>query len=130
VLADPTVQRDDWRAAAKALPAGPGSVIVAPSNGEVPLRIYLPGIREVEGHSVEAQELAFLAFPTRRAGRSSLPPQPPRRGPPGFRPAGVRMTDTYAVARFVADEPVEVARRTLARALNETRPALLAAGSR
>jgi mannosyltransferase len=126
VLADPTVQRDDWRDAAKALPAGPGAVIVAPSNGEVPLRVYLPGIRQLHGRSVKARELAFLSFPTRRAGRSSLPPQPPRHGPRGFRPAGARTTDTYAVARFIADEPVAVPRRTLATILGDPDARLLA----
>jgi hypothetical protein len=128
VLTDPTVQRDDWRDAAKALADEGRPVIVAPANGEVPLRIYLPGIHKLPGHTIRARELAFLAFPTRRAGRSSLPPEPPHSAPRGFRSAGVRATDTYAVSRFVADTPVTVPRRTLTRILGERDAAILAAG--
>jgi hypothetical protein len=130
VLADPTVQRDDWRDAAKALADEEGSVIVAPSHSEIPLRIYLPGVRELHGRPVKARELAFLAFPTRRSGHSSLPPEPPRRAPHGFRPAGVRATDTYAISRFVAEAPVAVPRRTLAAAIGDRGAAILAAPSR
>ena len=130
VLTDPTVQRDDWRGAAKALAAERAPVIVAPSNGDVPLRIYLPGIRKLQGHTIRARALAFLAFPTRRTGRSSLPPEPPRRAPHGFRSAGVRTTDTYAISLFVADAPVAVPRGALARILGDRRAAILAAPSR
>jgi mannosyltransferase len=126
VLADPTVQRDDWRDAAKTLAAERTPVIVSPANGDVPLRVYLPGIRRLKGHSIRGRELAFLAFPTRRTGRSSLPPAPPRRGPAGFRLAGVRATDTYAISRFVADRPVTVPRRTLARVLGDPGAVILA----
>jgi mannosyltransferase len=130
VLTDPTVQRDDWRGAAEALADEGAPIIVAPSNGDVPLRIYLPGIRKLPGNSIRARELAFLAFPTRRAGRSSLPPAPPRRAPRGFRAAGVDATDTYAISRFVADAPVAVQRRTLEALLRDRRAAILAAPSR
>jgi hypothetical protein len=126
VLADPTTQRDDWRAAAEALTDDGAPIIVAPANGDVPLQIYLPGIRKLRGHSIRARELAFLAFPTRRAGRSSLPPEPPRRAPRGFRAAGVDATDTYAISRFVADAPVTVPRRTLEALLRDREAAILA----
>jgi len=126
VLADPTTQRDDWRGAAKAMSAEGARVIVAPANGEVPLRVYLPGVRQLHGRTVETRELAFMTLPTRRAGRSSLPPVPPRKGPPGFHPTGERVTDTYAVTTFEADAPRRVSRRELARALGEDEPAVLA----
>jgi hypothetical protein len=130
VLTDPTVQRDDWRDAAKALAGESGSVIVVPDNGNVPLRIYLPEARQLHGRSVSTRELTFLAFPTRRSGRSSLPPEPPRRAPRGFRAAGVRATDTYAISRFVADVPVAVSRHTLEATLHDRGAAILATGRR
>jgi mannosyltransferase len=126
VLADPTTQRDDWRDAAKALSAQDARVIVAPSNGEVPLRIYLPGVRQLHGPAIETSRLAFMALPERRAGRASLPPQAPRKGPPGFHPAGERTTDTYAVTVFEADAPRRVTRHELARLLGDDKPAVLA----
>jgi len=126
VLTDPTTQRDDWRDAAKALPTGSGSVVVAPANGEVPLRLYLPGVRQLKGSSIEARELSFLAFPERRTGRASLPPAPPSEAPPGFRPAGTKETDTYAVSRFVAAQPTSVSRRELQATLNDPSAAILA----
>jgi hypothetical protein len=102
-------------------------VIVAPSNGDVPLRIYLPGIRKLHGRSIRARELAFLALPTRRVGRSSLPPAPPRHAPPGFHAAGVTATDRYAISHFVTDAPVAVSRRTLETTLGDREAAILAA---
>lgn len=125
VLADATTQRDDWRDAAKALSANGARLIVAPSNGEVPLRVYLPGVRQLRGRTIETRELAFLALPTRRAGRDSLPPDPPRVGPQGFHLTGGRATDTYAITLFEADAPRTVSRRALARALGDDKPAIV-----
>jgi hypothetical protein len=126
VLADPTTQRDDWRDAATALSTADAPVIVAPSNGEVPLRVYLPGVRQLRGGTIETSKLAFMALPERRAGRSSLPPKPPRKGPPGFLLTAERTTDTYAVTVFEAEAPRRVSRRELARLLGDDKPAVLA----
>ena len=110
----PAYQRDDWRGAAQALPAPTGTrVIVSQENGSLPLSIYLPATSEARSPSVSTRELDFLALRTRRTGRSPLPPVVPRSPPRGFRPAGVRRTETYAVARFLAPRDTRVATATL-----------------
>jgi hypothetical protein len=130
VLADPTVQRDDWRGAARAIERGGPAVVVGPENAEVPLGVYLPGARRLRAGEVTARDLAFVSFRERRTGRSSLPPEPARRAPRGFRPAGAPVTDTYAVTRFAAPAPTRVSRRELAAALGDPNAAIVAAPAR
>ena len=47
VARDDRYQRDDWRAAAKALgkPDQPRAIIVTPASGRVPLLLYLHGAK-------------------------------------------------------------------------------------
>ena len=116
VEAIPGYQRDDWRGAAAALPiATPGRVIIGEEDSSIPLSIYLPSTSPVEGGSVSTRELDFIALRTRRTGRSPLPPAIVTTPPPGFRPAGVRRSETYAVSRFLAPRATSVTVATLRR---------------
>ncbi len=110
----PGYQRDDWRGAARALGALSGArAIVSQENASLPLSIYLPATTPAEHGSVTTRELDFIALRTRRTGRSPLPPMVVTSPPRGFRPAGVRRSETYAVARFLAPHPTSVPVATL-----------------
>jgi mannosyltransferase len=116
INAIPAYQRDDWRGAARALGALRGErVIVSQENSSIPLSIYLPATSPVAGASGTARELDFVTLRTRRTGRSPLPPVVVRSAPPGFRPAGVRGSETYAVSRFLAPRATRVSVATLRR---------------
>ena len=105
----PGYQRDDWRGAAQALPAPRSErTIVGPRNSALPLSIYLPATSAATGQSVTTQELDFIALRTRRTGRSPLVPVVPTSPPRGFRPAGVRRSEAYAVSRFLAPHAARV----------------------
>lgn len=119
VDAIPGYQRDNWRGAAAALPATQNRVIVSEENASIPLSIYLPRTSPVEGGSVSARELDFIALRTKRTGRSPLPPAVVTSPPPGFRSAGVRMSETYAVSRFLAPSTTSVAVAILRRVAGE-----------
>jgi 4-amino-4-deoxy-L-arabinose transferase-like glycosyltransferase len=103
----PAYQRDDWRGAARALtPLRLGSrVLVSESSSSIPLSVYLPGVQALAAPTVITRELDFIALRVRRTGRSPLAPAPPTSPPSGFRLAGVRRSETYAVSRFVATRP-------------------------
>jgi 4-amino-4-deoxy-L-arabinose transferase-like glycosyltransferase len=107
----PGYQRDDWRGAAGAL-AGPpaaGRLIVTEANGSFPLGIYLHGgpLTRV-GARTSARVVDVVLLRERRSARSPLAPRPATRLLPGFRLAGVRSSDTYAVSSFVAARPTAV----------------------
>lgn len=120
VNAIPGYQRDDWRGAARALPAQTGGrVIVSEENASIPLSIYLPATSPVEGGSVSARELDFIALRIRRTGRSPQRPVVTMTPPPGFRLAGVRRSEAYAVSRFLAPRPTSVAIAALRRISGE-----------
>ena len=109
-------QRDDWRGLAQSLrTSAPGSISVSPQYGVTPLSIYLPALHEARGASVRTREIDFLDLRGERTGRSPLPPSVPLAAPPGFHAAGVRKTDTLAVARFVSATPQTVSVKALRR---------------
>lgn len=99
----PGYQRDDWRGAARALGARRSAerLIVTEQYGSLPLSIYLSGTRVLKG-AASTREVDFIVLRTRRTGRSPLAPTPPTRAPSGFRLAGARATESYAVSRFLA----------------------------
>jgi hypothetical protein len=112
----PGYQRDNWRGAAAALPPRThGRVIVSEENASIPLSIYLPATTPTEAATVSTRELDFIALRTKRTGRSPLPPVVLTSPPPGFRPAGVRRSETYAVSRFLAPHTTSVTVATLRR---------------
>jgi 4-amino-4-deoxy-L-arabinose transferase-like glycosyltransferase len=99
----PGYQRDDWRDVARALrtPAGQ-RIVVGSENSFSPLSIYIPALRNLTGPDVATREVDFVSLRTRRTGRSPLPPTVPTRPPPGFRLAGLRRSEAFAVSSFVA----------------------------
>jgi mannosyltransferase len=126
VNAIPGYQRDDWRGAAAALPARtPGRVIVSEENASIPLSIYLPATSPVEDGSVSTRELDFISLRTRRTGHSPLPPVVHTSPPRGFRPAGVRRSETYAVSRFLAPHATSVTVATLRRISGESKAEII-----
>lgn len=103
INAIPGYQRDNWRGAARALPAAATArAIVSGRYSSLPLSIYLPRLRALSGDSVRTREIDFITLRTRRTGTSPEPPTVERKAPPGFRLAAVRKTETYAVSRFIA----------------------------
>lgn len=107
----PGYQRDDWRGVAQALgtPRSADRVIVAERHSSMPLSIYLPGTRTDASSAAFTHELDFVTFRVRRtAGSPTPPPLVPAHAPPGFHPAGVLRTESYALSRFVAPRGVKV----------------------
>jgi hypothetical protein len=99
----PGYQRDNWRGVATTLSSDRGaSVIVTPSEGFVPLSIYLPHLELASASRLPARELEFVALRSKRTGHTPLAPVVTTKPPPGYRLAEVKRTETYAVARFVA----------------------------
>jgi len=102
VAADPALQRDDWRGAARALGAPAGArVIVTSPGGFVPLRYYLPRLRPFGPGPVTAAEVDYLALAPRRGGARGTPPRParPPLALPGFAVAQRVQTETFTVLR-------------------------------
>ena len=126
VLADPGVQRDDWRGVSEALrAASPSSerLVAGPANEDGPFAVYLPGSRQAGRSGTDAtwrtRELALVALRVRRTARSSLPPPAPAHAPRGFRLMGRTTTKTYMVTLYAAPRPVAVRTRDLAADLGD-----------
>ncbi len=126
VNAIPGYQRDNWRGAAAALPARTHDrVIVSAENASIPLSIYLPATSPTEAATVSTRELDFVTLRTKRTGRSPLPPVVIANPPSGFRPAGVRSSETYAVSRFLAPRATSVTAATLRRIGDEPKAEII-----
>jgi mannosyltransferase len=101
-------QRDDWRAAARAL--GPADVrralVVHPLNGRVPLSIYTRGLRSFEGGPIAFSEVDLLAVTDRRAGQAPRPPRPPTPRVFGFREIARIDRPTFTLIRLRANRLV------------------------
>jgi 4-amino-4-deoxy-L-arabinose transferase-like glycosyltransferase len=108
VAANPEFQRDDWRAAARALgpPTVPRALVVRPLNGLVPLSLYAPRLRGFRGRGVaRVAEVDLLAVAERRAGQTPRPPRPPTPRVPGFRLALRLDRPTFTLIRLRAPAP-------------------------
>ena len=107
---DDDLQRDDWRAAARAVgdPREPRAILMSPATGFVPLSLYEPGTAATPGPEFEVSEIAVIAMTRGDAAR--LPPGPPA---PGFRPLRVESHASFAAARYVSDRPRQVSARAL-----------------
>jgi mannosyltransferase len=109
----PGYQRDNWRGAVHALADVRGSVIVSPDESLLPMSIYMGGLQKEKSALVSAREVEFVALRTSRTGRSPLAPVVPTVGPPGYTLVGIRRSETYAVARFIATRARTTSLRTL-----------------
>lgn len=98
-------QRDNWRAAAKALgaPDQPRAVVVTPASGRIPLLLYLDGARSIKEGSVNVKELDFVGLAPRLPGEEAKPPRPPSVGAAGFTEFARKQGDTYTVVRERSD---------------------------
>ena len=115
--AKPGYQRDDWRGAAHSLPSPPatGRAIVSQENALLPLSIYLPRLSLATGAQTRTREVDFVALRTRHTSGAPLAPVVPSSPPRGFALAGVRRTESYALALFLAPRPMSVSIAALRR---------------
>ncbi len=102
-IAIPVYQRDDWRDVAHALgpSASPRAIVIVPRNIDG-LKAYLANLTTVDAPTVAAHELDFVALRVRRTVGPPLAPGVTRSAPAGFRFAGVKKAETYAISRFLA----------------------------
>ena len=110
--------REDWRGAAESVgPPPPGGriVVVNPSEGELPLGIYLRGLRELPPQGATVSEVVAVAVDPGGPGSEKPPPRPdPPFSPP--RPMGLVRLDYapgYSVAIFRSPRPVRLTERQL-----------------
>jgi mannosyltransferase len=110
----PTMQRDNWRGAVRALgPIKGVRVLSAPEGAIVPLRYYLPHVQVANAPQVRTAEIDYLALAPRIKGKTGGRPKPPRpRHPPepkpSFKLTKRAFTDTYSVLRLQAKGPENV----------------------
>jgi mannosyltransferase len=125
VAADPALQRDDWRGAARALGTADGARVIVTSPGAlVPLSYYLPGLRPLGAAPATAAEVDYVALALRRGAARGSPPRPPH-SPlpgPGFAVAGRTEAATFTVVRMRAPAPQPLAPGVLTMGL-DGRPA-------
>ena len=104
VARDPELQRDDWRAAVRALgPIGEPRLIVAtPGSALTPLRYYLPGLRRAAPPAFTTAEIDYIALPVRLPGERPRPPRPRRPVAPAAAYTLADRTDgeTFTVLRW------------------------------
>ena len=80
VASDPELQRDDWRAAVRALGSidEPRLIVATPDSALTPLRYYLPGLRRAAPPAFRTAEIDYIALPVRAPGERPQPPRPRR----------------------------------------------------
>ena len=80
VASDPELQRDDWRAAVRALGPirEPRLIVATPDSALTPLRYYLPGLRPAAPPTFTTAEIDYVALPVRSPGERPQPPRPRR----------------------------------------------------
>jgi uncharacterized membrane protein len=103
-MADPELQREDWReVAARAEAAGAGTPVVAPAEAADPLLVYLPGRRR-STEPVLARDVVYVA-PWRFGERRPATPPPPA---PAFQLAARDELPTATLVRFRAPAPTRL----------------------
>jgi 4-amino-4-deoxy-L-arabinose transferase-like glycosyltransferase len=117
----PKFDRDDWRAAARALgaPAEARAIVLSPNLGGPPFRLYRPAARQLPEAGARVREVALVGLPKpyRSVGET---PRPPRRAPaqppaPGFTRTGELRGDLYTIFLYRSDRPRTVRPAALAR---------------
>ncbi|MDX6689933.1 MAG: mannosyltransferase [Solirubrobacteraceae bacterium] len=110
----PTMQRDNWRGAVRALGPIDGVRVLSAANGSLPpLRYYLPHVAIARTAVVRTGEIDYLALAPRVRGKTGGRPKPPRpKHPPepksSFRLTRRAFTDTYTVLRLQAKDTENV----------------------
>lgn len=117
---DARYQRDDWRGVARALgpSAGPRVLLVEPASGEIPLQVYMPGVRALTA-PVAVRQLDIAVVPPNVQGAGiGTPPRltGPQPTPPGFTLTQTVDASTYTVLRYTAPSPGAISPSSLARA--------------
>ncbi len=115
VVADDSLQRDDWRGVTGALdddnPVTPRAIVVTPSSAAPPFAVYAPDFELMPAEGGAAREIDVVALP-QREGTQSRRDDPPRpdapQPPPGFELAETRFEDTFTLVRYTAPKPVLV----------------------
>lgn len=111
VVTDTSLQRDDWRGAARALGRVDGIRIVAAPGGALePLRYYLPHVHAFTHGGAFTPEVDYLAMSLRRENTRLRPPHPAG-APlqvPGFTETGRTLTGEFTVLRLRARAPLGV----------------------
>lgn len=106
VARDPELQRDDWRAAVRALGpvAEPRLIVATPGSALETLRYYLPGLRTASPPAFTTREIDYVALPVRLPGERPDPPRPANPPAPaaGYALAGRTDGETYTVLRWRA----------------------------
>ncbi|MDP1849013.1 MAG: glycosyltransferase family 39 protein [Solirubrobacteraceae bacterium] len=109
VARSPELQRDDWRAAVRALgPIGEPRLIVAtPDSALTPLRYYLPALRPATPPTFTTAEIDYVALPVRLPGERPQPPRPADPPAPagGYTLAARTDGETFTVLRWRAPAP-------------------------
>ncbi len=113
-----TYGREDWRGAAEAIgPPPPGGriVVVNPSEGEIPLGLYLRGLMKLPPGGASVREVVAIGVDPGGPGSDAPPPRPDPPFPPP-RPMGLVRLDFapgYSVAIFRSPQPVRLTARKL-----------------
>jgi mannosyltransferase len=94
----PTLQRDDWRSATRALDlrARPLAIVTDPSYESVAIELYRPNVRRMPPAGARVREIVFLGF-----GRLPLDFRPPV----GFERVEQRRIQHVALVRYRASSP-------------------------
>jgi 4-amino-4-deoxy-L-arabinose transferase-like glycosyltransferase len=109
VDADPALQRDDWRGVARSLGAVTQTRLIAvtPASSLIPLRYYMPGLRQADPPSIVTGEVDYVAVARRRPGERPKPARPavaPAPGP-GYVLVQRSEGETFTVLRLTAPAP-------------------------
>jgi uncharacterized membrane protein len=106
---DSSLQRADWRDAAKAIgPTAATRALVVPFIGDDPVEVYLGHTTRMTGRASVA-EVDVLGWTARGATHSRLPA-------PGFREVSRRRVGAFTLLRFRAPRPMVLSRVQLAHA--------------
>ena len=109
---DSRYQRDDWRGVARALGRDTGArvLLVDPASGEIPLQVYMPGVRALTA-PVAVREFDVAVVPVNvHGGGIGTPPRAngPQPAALGFTLTGTVYASTYTVLRYTARSPVVI----------------------
>jgi mannosyltransferase len=112
VNTDARYQRDDWRGVAHALgrDADARVLLVGPASGEIPLQVYMPGLRGLTAPAAVRELDVVVVPPNVRGGGIGAPPRAtgPQPSPPGFTLSSTVYAPTYTLLRYTAPSPVAI----------------------